>query len=159
MGCHSDQALRLLGEGATDDEQAALSSIPYQPNLAILHTDERVLPSRRSCWAAWNYRVPEEEGRPVVLTYDMNILQGLDAPQTLCVTLNDEDAIDLAKVIAKVPYEHPVFMPQRQTAQNLFEKINHHNRTSFCGAYWRFGFHEDGVVSALRAVEPFGVSL
>ena len=159
MGCHSDQALRLLGEGATDDERAALSSIPYQPNLAILHTDERVLPSRRSCWAAWNYRVPEEDGRPVVLTYDMNILQGLDAPQTLCVTLNDEDAIDPTKVIAKVPYEHPVFMPQRQTAQDLFEKINHHNHTSFCGAYWRYGFHEDGVVSALRAVEPFGVSL
>lgn len=159
FGCHSDQALAILGDHATHDEKAALSSIPYQPNLAILHTDERVLPSRRACWAAWNYRVPKEDGRPVVLTYDMNNLQGLAAPKTLCVTLNDEGAIDPAKVIAKVPYEHPVFMPQRKTAHDLFDKINHANRTSFCGAYWRYGFHEDGVVSALNAVKPFGVSL
>lgn len=159
FGCHSDQALAILGSDATDDERAALSSIPYQPNLAILHTDERALPKRRSCWAAWNYRVPDEDGRPVVLTYNMNILQGLDTPKTLCVTLNDENGIDPAKVIAKVPYEHPVFEPSRKTAHDLFDRINHVNRTSFCGAYWRFGFHEDGVVSALNAVKPFGVSL
>ena len=159
FGCHSDQALAILGSDATDDERAALSSIPYQPNLAILHTDERALPKRRSCWAAWNYRVPDEDGRPVVLTYNMNILQGLDTPKTLCVTLNDENGIDPGKVIAKVPYEHPVFEPSRKTAHDLFDRINHVNRTSFCGAYWRFGFHEDGVVSALNAVKPFGVSL
>lgn len=159
FGCHSDQALAILGSDATDDERAALSSIPYQPNLAILHTDERALPKRRSCWAAWNYRVPDEDGRPVVLTYNMNILQGLDTPKTLCVTLNDENGIDPAKVIAKVPYEHPVFEPSRKKAHDLFDRINHVNRTSFCGAYWRFGFHEDGVVSALNAVKPFGVSL
>lgn len=184
LGCHSDQALAILGDGATDDERMALSSIPYQDNLAILHTDERVLPSRRACWAAWNYRIPrvgeapaepqarenarlgeslalpdKAVGRPVVLTYNMNILQGLDAPKTLCVTLNDEAAIDPETVIAKVPYEHPVFVPDRKAAHDLFDKINHANRTSFCGAYWRYGFHEDGVVSALRAVEPFGVSL
>jgi len=184
LGCHSDQALAILGEGAADDERAALGSIPYQTNLAILHTDERVLPKRKACWAAWNYRIPREgeapaqpqarddarpgasparpedaAGKPVVLTYNMNILQGLDAPETLCVTLNDEAAIDPGKVLARVPYEHPVFVPQRKTAHDLFDKINHHRRTSFCGAYWRYGFHEDGVVSALRAVEPFGVSL
>ena len=159
FGCHSDQALAILGNHATEDERTALGSIPYQPNLAILHTDERALPSRRACWAAWNYRVPEQGGKPVVLTYNMNILQGLDAPRTLSVTLNDEDGINPDTVIAKVPYEHPVFEPQRKTAHDLFEKINHANRTSFCGAYWRFGFHEDGVVSALNAVKPFGVSL
>ena len=159
LGCHSDQALAILGQGATDDERAALSAIPYQPNLAILHTDERVLPQRRSCWAAWNYRIPDQPNRPVVLTYNMNILQGLDAPKTLCVTLNDQDAIDPQQVLAKIPYEHPVFLPERKQAHDLFDRINHKNRTSFCGAYWRFGFHEDGVVSALRAVEPFGVSL
>ncbi|MBX2852797.1 MAG: FAD-dependent oxidoreductase [Phycisphaeraceae bacterium] len=183
LGCHSDQALAILGEGATDDERAALGSIPYQPNLAILHTDENVLPSRRACWAAWNYRIPWEgeapaepqatsvsrlgrslalpksNNKPVVLTYNMNILQGLDTDQTINVTLNDEAAIDPEKVIAKVPYEHPVFLPQRKAAHDLFDKINHHNRTGFCGAYWRFGFHEDGVVSALNAVKPFGVSL
>ena len=159
LGCHSDQALMILGGGATDGERTALSSIPYQPNLAVLHTDERVLPKRRSCWAAWNYRIPPNHANPVVLTYNMNILQGLDAPKTFCVTLNDEAAIDPDQVIARVPYEHPVFMPERKAAHDLFDKINHANRTSFCGAYWRFGFHEDGVVSALRAVEPFGVSL
>ncbi|MEO0477025.1 MAG: FAD-dependent oxidoreductase [Planctomycetota bacterium] len=159
FGCHSDQALAILGQEATDDERAALSSIPYQPNMAILHTDEAVLPSRRACWAAWNYRVPNEDCRPVVLTYNMNILQGLGAPKTLSVTLNDEDAIDPDKVLAKVPYEHPVFVPERKTAHDLFDKINHANRTSFCGAYWRFGFHEDGVVSALNAAKPFGVKL
>lgn len=159
MGCHSDQALAILGQNATEDERAALSSIPYQPNLAILHTDERVLPSRRACWAAWNYRVPKEDGRPVVLTYNMNILQGLKTEQTVNVTLNDEDAIDPDKIIAKVPYEHPVFVPERKQAHDLFDRINHANRTSFCGAYWRFGFHEDGVVSALNTVKPFGVSL
>lgn len=159
MGCHSDQALRILGDNATGDERAALGSIPYQPNLAVLHTDEKVLPSRRACWAAWNYRVPDEDGKPVVLTYNMNILQGLKSKQSINVTLNDLDAIDPDKVLAKVPYEHPVFMPERQTAHDLFDKINHANRTSFCGAYWRFGFHEDGVVSALNAVKPFGLSL
>ncbi|MFK7789576.1 MAG: NAD(P)/FAD-dependent oxidoreductase, partial [Phycisphaeraceae bacterium] len=87
MGCHSDQALSILGEGATEDERAALSSIPYQPNLAILHTDERALPSRRACWAAWNYRVPKHADQPVILTYNMNILQGLDTKQTINVTL------------------------------------------------------------------------
>ena len=159
MGCHSDQALAILGQGATDNERTALGSIPYQPNLALLHTDASVLPKRRSCWAAWNYRVPAEEGRPVVLTYEMNILQGLGAPGTVCVTLNDEAAIDPAKIIARIPYEHPVFIPERKRAHDLFDSINHHNRTSFCGAYWGYGFHEDGVVSALRAVKPFGVSL
>jgi predicted NAD/FAD-binding protein len=159
MGCHSDQALAILGDHATDDERAALGSIPYQPNLAILHTDENVLPSRRACWAAWNYRVPTEDGMPVLLTYNMNILQGLATEQTVNVTLNDEASIDPEKVIATVPYEHPVFLPKRKAAHDLFDKINHHNRTSFCGAYWRFGFHEDGVVSALNAVKPFGVSL
>jgi predicted NAD/FAD-binding protein len=159
LGCHSDQALAILGDHATGDEKAALGSIPYHPNLAVLHTDTAVLPKCRSCWAAWNYRIPQEDGRPVILTYDMNNLQGLSAPETFCVTLNDEAAIDPAKVIAKVPYEHPVFMPQRKIAHDLFDRINHANRTSFCGAYWRFGFHEDGVVSALNAVKPFGVSL
>lgn len=181
MGCHSDQALAILGDGATGDERVALGSIPYQDNLAILHTDERVLPERRACWAGWNYRItregqapigpndtndrvpslalPDQASSPVVLTYNMNILQGLDAPRTLCVTLNDESAIDPDKVIAKIPYQHPVFLNVRKQAHDLFDQINHYNRTSFCGAYWRFGFHEDGVVSALNAVKPFGVSL
>lgn len=159
LGCHSDQALAILGDGATDDERTALSSIPYQANLAVLHTDRRALPGRAGCWAAWNYRIPEEAGRPVVLTYLMNTLQGLDAPEPVCVTLNDAGSIRPDRVIARIPYEHPVFTPGRKAAHDLFDRINHRRRTSFCGAYWRYGFHEDGVVSALNALKPFGVSL
>lgn len=158
MGCHSDQALAILGQSATPDERTALSSIPYQPNLAIVHTDLKMLPADVAP-GAWNYLIPEEDGRPAILTYHMNILQGVDTVDQVYVTLNAEDLIHPGQVIAKIPYEHPVFMPERQQAHELFDKINHHNRTSFCGAYWRFGFHEDGVVSALNAVKPFGVSL
>lgn len=159
LGCHSDQALAILGNDATADEAAALGGIPYQPNEAALHTDTRVLPKRRAAWAAWNYRNPVDADRPAILTYNMNTLQGLDCPETLCVTLNDTANLDPARVIKVIPYEHPVFTPGRNTAHALFDKINHVNRTSFCGAYWGFGFHEDGVVSALGAVKPFGVSL
>jgi len=159
LGCHSDQALALLGPDATDDERGALSAIPYQPNEAVLHTDASVLPARRSCWAAWNYRIPREPGRPVALTYQMNILQGLKTPEPVCVTLNERDRIDPAKVLRVMSYEHPVFGPGRAAAHGLFDTINHVRGVSFCGAYWGYGFHEDGVVSALRAVAPFGVSL
>lgn len=159
LGCHSDQALALLGGDATDDERAALSAIPYQPNEAVLHTDASVLPARRSCWAAWNYRIPREPGRPVALTYHMNTLQGIETPEPVCVTLNERDRIDPAKVLRVIPYEHPVFGPGRATAHGLYDTINHVHGVSYCGAYWGYGFHEDGVVSALRAVEPFGVSL
>jgi predicted NAD/FAD-binding protein len=159
LGCHSDQALQILCEDATDDERAALSAIPYQPNEAVLHTDASVLPALRSCWAAWNYRVPREPGRPVALTYHMNQLQGLDAPEPLCVTLNERERIDPAKVLRTISYEHPVFLPERAVAHVLFDTINHTRRTSFCGAYWGFGFHEDGVVSGLRVAKRFGASL
>lgn len=159
FGCHSDQALAILGPGATADERAALSAIPYQPNEAVLHTDAAALPALRSCWAAWNYRIPPEPGRPIALTYLMNTLQGLDTPEPVCVSLNQRGQIDPSKVLRVIPYEHPVFTPERDTAHKLFDRINQVNRTSFCGAYWGYGFHEDGVVSALRAVEPFGVSL
>lgn len=159
VGCHSDQALAILGDDASDDEAAALGGIPYQPNEAVLHTDTRVLPKRTRCWAAWNYRNVTEAGRPAVLTYNMNILQGLDCSETLCVTLNDTSRIAPEKIIKVLHYEHPVFTPDRNTAHRLYDKINHTHRTSYCGAYWRYGFHEDGVVSALNAVKPFGVSL
>ena len=159
LGCHSDQALALLGSDATKDERAALSAIPYQPNEAVLHTDASILPTRRACWAAWNYRIPREAGRPVALTYNMNILQGLETPEPVCVTLNERERIDPEMVLRVIPYEHPVFGPGRAVAQGLYDKINHVRGVSYCGAYWGYGFHEDGVVSALRAVAPFGVTL
>lgn len=154
LACHSDQALRLLAD-ATPLEREVLGSIPYQVNEAILHTDASVLPTRRLAWAAWNYHIlPREEGR-VPVTYNMNILQGLDAPVQFCVTLNNSVAIDPDKVLKRITYHHPIFTPEGLTAQQRQQEVNGRNRTYFCGAYWRYGFHEDGVVSALNAINHF----
>lgn len=151
LACHSDQALALLGD-ATSLEREVLGAIPYQENDVVLHTDERLLPHRRRAWAAWNYHVLKSESRRVTVTYNMNILQGLDAPSTFCVTLNHAGAIDPRRVLKRIRYEHPVFTPRAVAAQARQRDVNGVNRTFFCGAYWRNGFHEDGVVSALDAV-------
>ncbi|MCU0842242.1 MAG: FAD-dependent oxidoreductase [Thiobacillaceae bacterium] len=154
LACHSDQALALLAE-PTAAEREVLSAIPYQPNEAVLHTDTRLLPRRRLAWAAWNYLMPEgPEGR-LSLTYDMNLLQGLDAPETFCVTLNAGARIDPDKVIARMTYHHPLFTPEGSAAQARHREINGTRRTYYCGAWWRNGFHEDGLVSALDALRHF----
>jgi predicted NAD/FAD-binding protein len=154
LACHSDQALALLAE-PTAAEREVLSAIPYQPNEAVLHTDTRLLPKRRLAWAAWNYLMPEgPEGR-LSLTYDMNLLQGLDAPETFCVTLNAGERIDPDKVIARMTYHHPLFTPEGTAAQARHREIDGTRRTYYCGAWWRNGFHEDGVVSALDALRHF----
>ncbi len=154
LACHSDQALGLLADPSAD-EVAVLSAIRYQRNEAVLHTDTRLLPRRRRAWAAWNYHVlPDREG-PVALTYNMNILQNLDAPEPFLVTLNRADAVDPSKVIKRMVYEHPLFTPASVAAQARQGELNRGRRTYFCGAYWRNGFHEDGVVSALQALEHF----
>ena len=154
LACHSDQALALLAD-PTPAEQAVLSAIPYQANEAALHTDTRLLPRRRLAWAAWNYLMPEGPGGRLSLTYDMNILQGLDAPETLCVTLNATERIDPDKVIATMTYHHPLFTPAGVAAQLRHREIDGTRRTYYCGAWWRNGFHEDGVVSALDALRHF----
>lgn len=154
IATHSNQALGMLAD-ASPLEREILGAIRYQPNEAVLHTDAAILPRRRSAWAAWNYHVlPEHRGR-VAVTYNMNILQGLDAPVQFCVTLNNSAAIDPARVIRTMTYEHPVFSPQAVAAQQRHDEISGVNRTWYCGAYWGNGFHEDGVVSALRAVGQF----
>ncbi len=154
IAAHSDQALDLLTD-ATALEQQTLAAIPYQANEAILHTDQSLLPKRKLAWAAWNYHIlPEAQGR-VALTYNMNILQGLKAPVEFCVTLNNSDAIAKDKILKRITYHHPLFTPQSIQAQARQVDINGVNRTYFCGAYWRFGFHEDGVVSALNALSHF----
>lgn len=158
MACHSDQSLRLLVD-ATEAERAALEAIPYQVNEAVLHTDASMLPKRRRAWAAWNYHIPRDESGSVTVTYNMNILQSLDADETYCVTLNEADRVDPAKVIRRVRYEHPVYTERRREAHDRFEQINHTSRTSFCGAYWGHGFHEDGVKSALAVCARFGKKL
>ena len=154
LACHSDQALGLLAD-ATPLERQILGAIPYQENEAVLHTDTSMLPHARRAWAAWNYHVVRESSERVALTYNMNILQSLAARETFCVTLNHSERIAPAKIIKRLVYHHPLFTPAGVAAQKRQHEINGQQRTYFCGAYWRFGFHEDGVVSALDAVEHF----
>jgi predicted NAD/FAD-binding protein len=153
VACHSDQALALLTD-PTEDESAALGAIRYQSNEAVLHMDTSVLPRRRRAWSSWNYTVPSDRRSHVAVSYNMNMLQGLDAKRTYIVTLNDHGRIDESKVIRKVQYDHPVFSLPTFAAQQRQAALNC-DRTYYCGAYWRNGFHEDGVVSALEAVRHF----
>lgn len=155
LACHSDQALRILGGNATPTERDVLSAFPYSRSVAVLHTDESVLPRTRRAWASWNYRVTEglEGQSPATVTYNMNLLQGIRSRHTFCVTLNDDARIASHRVLRRFEYQHPVFTTQRAAAQARHRELLHANRTSFCGAYWRHGFHEDGVVSALLVVK------
>jgi predicted NAD/FAD-binding protein len=153
FACHSDQALRILGDDATANEREILSKFPYERNVAVLHTDTSLLPRKRRAWASWNYRLGGDDAAPASVTYNMNILQRLRARHTFCVTLNDESRIDPVKVLRRFEYHHPVFTTQRAAAQARHGELLNVNRTSFCGAYWRNGFHEDGVVSALAIVD------
>lgn len=148
IAAHSDQALRLLAD-PTRLEREILSAIPYQENEAVLHTDPRLLPRRRRAWAAWNYHLPAQPQDRVAVTYNMNLLQSLDAPETFCVTLNHGEAIDPARVLYRATYHHPVFTEAGVKAQARRDEISGVNRTWYCGAYWSHGFHEDGVNSGL----------
>ncbi|WP_136248681.1 NAD(P)/FAD-dependent oxidoreductase [Halomonas borealis] len=157
LACHADQALALLDD-ADDAECQILGALPYQDNTVVLHTDTRLLPRRRRAWASWNYRLDgrDDDARASV-TYDMNLLQRLDAPHTFCVTLNDEASIDPARVLGRYTYAHPRFSLAGLDAQARHAEISGpHRRTHFCGAYWRNGFHEDGVWSALRVARGLG---
>ena len=159
LATHSDQALALLSD-ASDAERRLLSAIPYQPNEAVLHTDTSLLPQRRRAWASWNYHLSEgaPSGRATV-TYHMNRLQSLRAEREFCVTLNRTEAIDPEKIIRTISYAHPVYTGEGIAAQRRFDEINARSRTHFCGAYWGWGFHEDGVASAVRVAERFGARL
>jgi len=154
LACHADQALRLLAD-PTRAERQVLAAIPYQENEAVLHTDTSLLPRQRRAWAAWNYHVLSPRAPRAVLTYNMNILQSLRSRETFCVTLNHSGRIDPRRVIRRLSYAHPLYTPAGVAAQARHAELNGANRTWFCGAYWRFGFHEDGVVSALEAVRDF----
>lgn len=159
FACHSDQALTMLAD-PTDDERVVLGAIGYQRNDVVLHTDSSVLPSNRRAWAAWNYFMPKHSTEPVSVTYNMNVLQNFhDAPETFCVTLNRSHDIAEEHVIKRFDYAHPVFTLEAVAAQNRYDDIGNRNRSHFCGAYWFNGFHEDGVRSALRVTEAFGVEL
>jgi len=158
MATHSDQALNLL-EQPTQDESDILGAIPYQNNEVVLHTDITRLPANRRAWACWNYRLSsatvgndEDQGAMSRLTYDMNLLQGIESQETFCVSLNQTDAIAPETILGSYNYSHPVFTLPGMQAQSQWETLAGQNRTWFCGAYWANGFHEDGVRSALRVV-------
>ena len=155
LATHSDQALALLSD-PSEREREILGSIHYQPNEAVLHTDTRLLPRRRRAWASWNYHLLAEPRGQTTVTYHCNRLQSLQAEREFCVTLNLGERIDPPEVIARIPYAHPVYTPEGVQAQARFEEISGVQRTHYCGAYWGWGFHEDGVASALRVAERFG---
>jgi len=154
IASHSDQALNML-QHPSALERDTLSAIEYQENEAVLHTDRSLLPIRKKAWASWNYHIPTDARSNVALTYNMNILQGLKTDNTYCVTLNYTDQIDEGKILKTIQYDHPIFTPKSIIAQENHRLIDGTSRTYFCGAYWRNGFHEDGVVSALNAISHF----
>ena len=153
LACHSDQALAMLAD-ASDAEREVLGAIPYQANEAVLHTDATLLPRRRLAWAAWNYHL-RPDGGPVALTYNMNILQRLEAPAPFLVTLNRTEAIDPDRIIKRITYHHPLYTPASVAAQARHREIDGAHATYYCGAWLRNGFHEDGVASALAAMAHF----
>lgn len=156
FACHSDQALRILADSTTT-ERDVLSEFPYGRNTAVLHTDETVLPKRRRAWASWNYHLigisSQNASQAATVTYQMNLLQHLRSKHVFNVTLNSDQRIDPAKVLRRFEYHHPIFTVRRAVAQARHRELINVNRTSFCGAYWGNGFHEDGVVSGLRVCE------
>jgi len=156
IAAHSDQALKML-ENPSVDEVNILSAIPYQKNAVALHYDERLLPKRRLARASWNYT--DRGAATSTLTYYMNKLQNIDAPIDFCVSLNQTDHIDPEKIFKQFDYYHPCFTPEAIKAQDQHALINGKDGIYYCGAYWKYGFHEDGVTSALAACEPLGVTL
>ena len=156
LACHSDQALALLQDGSADEKEV-LSAIPYNRNEVVLHTDSRLLPRAKKAWSSWNYLLGRDQEK-AVLTYNMNILQNIESDTTFCVTMNDTGSIDPEKIIGKYSYAHPEFSQKSIDAQSRWSDVNGVNRTWFCGAWWRNGFHEDGVYSALRVVEAINAN-
>lgn len=164
VATHPDQALRML-QDATPMERDVLGSFSYQENVAVLHTDDALLPKLRRAWASWNYHVPHaskigdsQSGR-ATLTYNLNRLQGHTSPEPICVTLNPWQSIDPHRIIREISFRHPIFAQRSIAAQQRHSEVNGVCRTFFCGAYWRNGFHEDGVWSALAVTKEFGLGI
>ncbi len=152
LACHADQALAMLAD-ASPHEREVLGAFSYQPNEATLHTDGTLLPRRPAARQAWNFHLFAQPRPMTTVTYYMNHLQRLNAAEDFCVSLNMRDRIDPARIIRTIGYSHPVFTGAAVAAQRRWSEISGGRRTRYCGAYWGWGFHEDGVVSALRAVE------
>lgn len=158
VAAHADQALRLV-ENPTPVERDILSSFPYEPNEAVLHTDASLLPRNPRALAAWNYRLSDVAPSSATVTYNMNLLQGFSAPSTICLSLNDSPSIDPETILGSWTYHHPVYHPGRYAAQRRHGELINHSGISYCGAYWGYGFHEDGFTSGLRAAQGLIASL
>jgi len=158
IACHSDEALALLND-ASEDEKTILSAMPYSENSVILHTDKKLLPRRKAAWASWNYQLSQDRDKAASVTYNMNILQGINSPHTFCVTLNQKEAIDPSKILREFIYHHPIFSAESVKAQQQRQLICGVNHTHFAGAYWHNGFHEDGVQSGVEVAARFNCFL
>ena len=154
FACHADTALGLLADPSAA-EREVLGSFPFQANEAVLHTDERLLPRNPRARAAWNYHLRRDPHLGCAITYDMNVLQSLSSTRRYLVSLNLGERIDPDRVLARFSYDHPVYTPAGVAAQRRHAEISGVRRSFYCGAYWRHGFHEDGVVSALTVLGQF----
>jgi len=155
---HADQSLEMLAD-PTRSERQILSAFPYQSSEAVLHTDTRLLPHSKRAWASWNYHIPTGRENAASVTYDLSRLQGHNTPSPILLTLNETSSIDPAKILRTFTYHHPAYSRESITAQQRFGGISGQNRTHYCGAYWGYGFHEDGVNSALAVARHFGIEL
>jgi uncharacterized protein len=158
LATHGDVALRLLAQ-PTPNETAVLSAFQTSLNDAVLHTDESLLPKRRSAWAAWNYNLNLKGNTAPTLSYHMNLLQSLPTRENYCVTLNATEAIRPDRILRRMQYRHPLYTLEAVRSQQRWDEISGRDRVHFCGAYWRYGFHEDGLVSAMRVARTLGVAL
>jgi predicted NAD/FAD-binding protein len=151
LAAHSDQTLDMLADPSPEEEEI-LGAIPYQTNEIVLHTDTRLLPRTRRAWASWNYHIAGSEEQTVTLTYNLSQLQGHRSAEPILETLNPAVPIDPTKVLDRMTYHHPIYSVQAMEAQRRYDEINGQRGTYYCGAYWGYGFHEDGVRSALAVV-------
>jgi len=158
LACHADQSLTMLRDSSST-EQEILGAFPFQSNTAVLHTDIRLLPSRKRAWASWNYHIPQSQHHAAALTYDLSRLQQLESPSPILLTLNNSNRIDPKTILRTFLYDHPAYSSVSITAQARHHEISGNNRTHFCGAYWGYGFHEDGVNSGLAVARHFGIEL
>jgi predicted NAD/FAD-binding protein len=158
LAAHSDQSLAILAD-PSPAEQENLGAIPYQANEIVLHADINLLPRAHGAWASWNYHISDSEEQVVTLTYNLNLLQGHRSDQPILETLSPSMEIEPAKVLDRMTYHHPVYSVKAIDAQWRYSEINGQRGTYYCGAYWGYGFHEDGVRSALAVAECFGKSL
>lgn len=156
LACHADDALAILSD-PSDEESSVLGAMGFQDNDTVLHTDARILPKRRAAWAAWNAYVPADPAEHCTVSYCMNLLQSIESPEPFIVTLNRSADIDPSKVIARMNYRHPVYDHASVAAQARRKEINGVRRTWYAGAYWGFGFHEDGLRSSVEVATAMGV--